>query len=93
MTIRRPALLALPEARAVHADPAYHSREVLKDRKVHLVHQVRLVKEDCKEMKDHQEETDREAHQDCKDLLGHQVQQEARCMVLPERLGYDLKKN
>jgi hypothetical protein len=59
-------------------------REVLEDRKVHLVHQVSTAKEGCKETKDHQEEMDREVCQDLKDLLDHQVQQEVRRMALPE---------
>jgi hypothetical protein len=92
-TIRYLALLALPEARAVHEKQAYHMREVLKDRKVHLVHQVLMAKEDCKEKKDHLEEMDCEVRQDLKDLLDHRVQQEAQHMALPEQWGYDSKKN
>jgi hypothetical protein len=70
---------------------AYHTCKVLEDRKVHLVHQVCLAKEDCKEKKDHLEEMDREFCQDLKDLLDHQVQREARHMALPEQQGYDSK--
>jgi hypothetical protein len=92
-TIHHLALLALPEAQAVHEKQAYHMCEVLEDRKVHLVHQVGPAKEDCKEKKDHLEEMDREVCQDLKDLLDHGVQQEARCMALPEQWGYDSKKN
>jgi hypothetical protein len=92
-TIRHLALLALPEAQAVHAEQAYHTHEVLKDRKVHLVHQVRTAKEGCKETKDCQEEMDHKVHQDLKDLLDHQVQQEVQRMALPERLGYNSKTN